>query len=56
MQPNKEPFWSSYERGAEREHSKLPKKIERWKETCADEVVNAAQLLVQSDGETYCCC
>ena len=36
--------------------SNLSKKIQIWKKTCADKVINVVQLLIQSDGETYCCC
>ena len=32
------------------------RKSKIWKKTCADKVINVIQLLVQSDGETYCCC
>ena len=32
------------------------KKIQIWKKTCVHKVINVIQLLVQSDGETYCCC
>ena len=27
-----------------------------WKKTCVDKFININYLLVQSDGETYCCC
>ena len=30
--------------------------IQIWKKTCVDKVIDVVQLLVQSDGETYCCC
>ena len=41
---------------ATKKHWNLPKRIQIWKKTCVDKLVNVVQLLVQSDGETYCCC
>ena len=39
-----------------KENLQTYQKIQIWNKACPDKVINVVQLLVQSDGEAYCCC